>query len=398
MKLKYAKALCWLIIICIAVFSGCEPGPHSDPLEMPNPPSSGSGNNNGPLTETAWAAFACHIYTGPSAGDVEMDSSNIIKINDGTTTLQGSFWGGDEGTYPSQYLKSSPNYVMPTAPRIYVFVSDTEYIEIIQGGHASYGVIMWVRTFIVNDSLGEDRADVYFRTTDYQPGNGGVVEPPVGERWTVSSLAGTATAGYGDGTGTAARFSAPKGIAVDSEGNIYVADTDNNRIRKITSSGVVTTLAGTATAGYGDGTGTAAFFSAPHGIAADSSGNMYVTEAGNNRIRKITSSGVVTTLAGTSVAGYADGTGTAARFSAPKGIAVDSEGNIYVADTGNNRIRKITPSGVVSTFAGTATAGYGDGTGTAARFSAPHGIAADSEGNMYVADTGNNRIRKIVKE
>jgi len=396
MKRKYAKALCWLIIICIAVFGGCEPDPRDpDPLEMPNPPPSGSENNNGPLTETAWAAFACHIYTGPSAGDFGMDPSNIIKINDGTTTLQGSFWGRDEGTYPSQYLESSPNYVMPTSPRIYVFVSDTEYIEIIQGGHADYGVIMWIRA-----SIGEDRADVYFRTTDYQPGNGngGVVEPPVGEQWTVSNLAGTSTAGYGDGTGTAARFSAPQGIAADSSGNIYVADTGNNRIRKITPSGVVTTLAGFSTADYGDGTGTAARFSAPQGIAADSDGNIYVADTGNNRIRKITPSGVVTTLAGFSTADYADGTGTAARFSAPQGIAVDSDGNIYVADTGNNRIRKITQSRVVTSLAGTSTAGYGDGTGTAARFSAPQGIAADSSGNMYVADTDNNRIRKIVKE
>ncbi|GHU57701.1 hypothetical protein FACS189444_0220 [Spirochaetia bacterium] len=211
----------------------------------------------------------------------------------------------------------------------------------------------------------------------------------------VTSLAGTTTAGYGDGTGTAARFSAPQGIAVDNSGNIYVADTGNNRIRKITPAGVVTSLAGTTTAGYGDGTGTAARFSAPLGITVDNSGNIYVADTGNNRIRKITPAGVVTSLAGTTTAGYGDGTGTAARFSAPKGITVDNSGNIYVADTGNNRIRKITPAGVVTSLAGTTTTGYGDGTGTAARFSAPHGIAVDNSGTIYVADTGNNRIRKI---
>jgi sugar lactone lactonase YvrE len=218
----------------------------------------------------------------------------------------------------------------------------------------------------------------------------------------VTTLAGTAgTSGYADGTGSAASFSYLYGIAVDASDNLYVTDTGNNTIRKITPEGVVTTLAGTAgTYGDADGTGSAASFSNPDGIAADASGNLYVVDTGNNTIRKITPEGVVTTLAGTAgTSGHADGMGAAASFSDPEGIAMDASGNLYVADSENNTIRKITPEGMVSTLAGTAgTSGHADGTGSAASFFHPAGIAVDANGNVYVADTYNNVIRKITPE
>ncbi len=219
--------------------------------------------------------------------------------------------------------------------------------------------------------------------------------PPVA---TVSTLAGNGTSGNTDGTGTAAQFSHPYGIAVDASGNLYVSDQNNSLVRKITSPAVVTTLAGSSN-GYADGTGAAAKFFGPAGVAVDASGNIYVADGVNNRIRKITSGGVVTTLAG-GTQGYLDGTGTAAQFFSPTGIAVDASGNVYVADTYNQRIRKISTAGVATTLAGSGptgpgNGGYTDGAGTVAQFNAPAGLAVDASGNIYVADYNNFLIRKI---
>ena len=221
----------------------------------------------------------------------------------------------------------------------------------------------------------------------------------------VSTLAGSGTAGHEDGTGTAAKFNYPYGVAVDSSGNIYVADYGNHRIRKITSTGMVSTLAGSGDAGSANGTGTATEFNGPIGVAVDSSGNVYVADTNNHRIRKITPADriedrVVSIFAGSGAAGFADGTGTAAKFNLPTGVAVDSSGNVYVADADNNRIRKITPADriedrTVSTLAGSDTKGFADGTGTAAEFNYPRGVAVDSSGNVYVADAHNHRIRKL---
>lgn len=202
--------------------------------------------------------------------------------------------------------------------------------------------------------------------------------------------------GATNGTGSAARFNYPSGITADSSGNIYVADSDENVIRKVTSAGVVTTFAGTmGVIGAINGTGTAAMFYLPTGLTCDSSGNVYVADTFNNLIRKITPAGVVTAFAGSGTVGSANGTGAAASFYGPNGVAVDSSGNVYVSDSSNNMIRKITSSGVVTTLAGSTTSGSTDGTGTAAKFFNPSGIAVDSSGNVYVSDTGNNTIRKI---
>ncbi len=215
-----------------------------------------------------------------------------------------------------------------------------------------------------------------------------------------TTLAGKVTGSPGstDGTGSAARFYSPAGVAVDGAGSLYVADLGNHTIRKITAGGVVTTLAGTAgSPGAADGTGSAARFNSPFGVAVDGAGNVYVADTFNHTIRKITAGGVVTTLAGTAgSAGWADGTGNAARFYRPYGVAVDSTGNVFVADTYSCTIRKITAGGVVTTLAGTAgSTGATDGTGSAARFNTPTGVAVDSAGNVFVADKVNSTIRKI---
>ena len=211
----------------------------------------------------------------------------------------------------------------------------------------------------------------------------------------VYTLAGSVVVGNTDGQGGSASFNCPIGVAVDATGNVFVADYGNHRIRKITPNGNVTTVAGSGNAGYADGQGTSASFSSPTGVAVDGSGNVYVGDQGNHRIRKITPNENVTTVAGSGNAGYADGQGTSASFSNPTGVAVDGSGNVYLADYNNSRIRKITPSGNVTTLAGSGTAGNADGQGTVASFYAPAGVAVDGSGNVYVADAYNHKIRKI---
>jgi hypothetical protein len=214
----------------------------------------------------------------------------------------------------------------------------------------------------------------------------------------VTTLAGSAgNAGNTNATGTAARFNTPSGVAVDGAGNVFVADTHNHSIRKITPAGAVSTIAGAGVAGSADGTGTVARFNLPYGLAVDGLGNLLVADTGNHTIRQITPDGTVTTLAGTAgVSGTADGTGASARFYLPSSIAVDALGNIFVADTFNHTIRLLTSGGVVTTVAGTAgSSGSADGGAGVARFNQPYGVAADHAGHVYVADSGNDTVREV---
>jgi N-acetylneuraminic acid mutarotase len=214
------------------------------------------------------------------------------------------------------------------------------------------------------------------------------------------------TAGYsGDGeAATSAELNAPFGAVVDSSGNLYIADADNNCIRKVTAStGIITTVAGNGTEGYsGDGgAATSAELDTPTGVAVDTSGNLYIVDLNNDLIRKVTAStGIITTVAGNGTLGYSGdgGAATSAELNSPFGVAVDASGNIYIADSGNNNIRKVTAStGIITTVAGNGTGGYsGDsGVATSAELNSPFGVAVDASSNLYIADSGNNRIRKV---
>jgi sugar lactone lactonase YvrE len=211
----------------------------------------------------------------------------------------------------------------------------------------------------------------------------------------VSTLAGSGNAAYVDGSGISASFNEPQGLDVDALGNVYVVEANNNRIRKITPAGVVTTLAGSSIGGSEDGTGVGATFNRPFDLIRDGSGNLYVSDCGSHKIRKITPAGVVTTIAGSGLPGSTDGIGTAASFNFPRGMVFDSSGNLYVADVWSHKIRKISPAGVVSTFAGSGVKSSVDGIGTAATFNEPSGLAIDSAGNFYVGETVGQKIRKI---
>jgi len=200
--------------------------------------------------------------------------------------------------------------------------------------------------------------------------------------------------GYVNGTGNVVRFNSVAGLAVDSSGDIYISDSANARIRKMTPSGVVTTFAGSGTSAHVDGTGVGASFSGPGGMTIDASNNLYVID-GSARIRKITPAGVVTTIGGPWGNGYSDGAGAAASFKSPMGIAVAPSGYMYVADMMNHRIRKVSPTGVVTTLAGSGTNTFANGVSTAASFDYPVGVVLDAEGSVYVADMRNHRIRKI---
>lgn len=211
---------------------------------------------------------------------------------------------------------------------------------------------------------------------------------------TVSTFAGDKS-GDVDGVGVQARFLAPEGIAIDKLGNLYVADTGNHKIRKISTAGVVTTIAGGLPSGSVDGNSNIASFSSPRDLAIDDSGNLFVVDAGNNKIRKISPTGVVSTFVGNGVKDSVDGKGLMASLNSPKGICFDILGNLYVTEWGSDKIRKITPDGLVSTFAGGGKLNNLDGIGTNSGFNLPSGITVDAIGNLYVADAGNHNIRKI---
>jgi len=212
---------------------------------------------------------------------------------------------------------------------------------------------------------------------------------------TVATLAGNGVKGYAGGNGSTAQFNSPFSIDVDAAGNVFVADSGNNRIRKVTAAGQVTTLAGSGIAGRSDGPALGSRFSLPSDLVVDAAGNIFVADLGSHAIRVVSASGGVSTLAGNGAPGAADGAGPTAQFNAPSGIALGNYGEILVADTNNNRIRKISPGGMVSTIAGSGVAGSADGMATGSTFGGPCDLILTTDGSLIVTDTENNRLGAI---
>jgi sugar lactone lactonase YvrE len=219
---------------------------------------------------------------------------------------------------------------------------------------------------------------------------------------TVHTYAGTGFAGFVNGDTSVASFNTPRGIALDAAGNLYLCDGLNHCIRKIATDGTVSTYAGTGVAGFADGPAATAQFREPYNLTVDPAGNVFVSDFLNQRIRKIDTTGMVTTIAGTGAIGYQDGPALSAQFNYPRGICLDATGNLYIGDSWSHRIRKIDTQGNVSTYAGggnvfavQGTSSFLDGPDTTARFWAPTEVSIDSAGNLYVADAYNQRIRKV---
>lgn len=321
-----------------------------------------------PTVTTAGLVINLTSTTAQAAGTVSEQGSSTI-------TEAGICYSATNKTPLTSDKKITGDVVNPTYP--IDFTADLTGL--------TAGTVYYARAFATNNSGTAYGSVITFTTS---AGASGFAT-------TVSTLAGNGTAGDTNGDGAAAMFNNPQGIAVDASGKVYVSDSFNSRLRTVTSTGTTANFAGNGTLGYHDDNAADAEFYGPHGLAVDAAGNTYVADLGNNVIRKITPAGVVSTFAGSGVAGFTNATGTAATFNNPSGIAADAAGNVYVADYGNNAIRKITSAGVVTTLAGYKSGGFRNGTGTAAGFKNPNGLAVDASGNIYVADQGNSAIRKI---
>ncbi len=323
------------------------------------------------------------------------ESSNFdFKVTTTVTTIAGSTIGFADGQGNIAQFKQPFGIAIDALENLFVVdklnhkirkISSTGLVTTVAGSTIGFadgqGTLAQfsVPSFLVVDGVGN------LFVTDVQNNKIRKITPT----GLVSTFAGS-TQGFADGQGINAQFNDPIGIGIMADGNLLIADANNFRIRKISPTGLVTTLAG-GTFGFADGQDTAAEFKVTYGAAADSAGNIFISD--QNRIRKISPSGFVSTFAG-SVPGYLDGQGVIAQFNSIGGIAIDRSGNLYVTDGNNSKIRKISASGLVTTVAGV-TEGSNDGNEITSQFYAPGGITIDNKGNLYVADTGNHRIRKI---
>jgi uncharacterized protein (TIGR03437 family) len=371
--------------------------------------AAGFGGDNGPAT-SAHLAYPQDLAVD-SAGNLYIADTNnnrIRKVSNGViATLAGTAtygFSGDNGLATSAQLNNPYGVAVDPAGNLYIADTFNNRVRKVSNR---------VITTVAGDG-----------TVGFSGDNGPATSAQLADPWSVAvdsagnlyiadygnnrirkvsngviaTVAGNGTRGsLGDnGPATSAQFYGPAGLAVDSLGNLYIADYGNNRIRKL-SNGVIATVAGGGASLGDNGPATSAQLALPYGIAVDSGGNLYVADWGNNRIRKV-SNGVITTVAGTGTRGFGgdNGLATGAQLANPQGVAVDSAGNLYIADFGNASIRKVS-NGIITTVAGNGTPGFsGDnGPATSAQLYLPYGVAVDSAGNLYIGDSGNNRVRKV---
>ena len=368
----------------------------------------GLSGDNGPATSAQ-----LHNPTGvavDSAGNLYIaDSGNnrIRKVSSGViTTVAGSGtpgYGGDKGLATSAQLNGPFGVAVDSAGNL-LYIADSRNNRIRQ---VSNGVI----TTVAGNGTADFGGDKGPATNAQLNSPAGVAVDSAGnlyiaDTWNncirrvsngvITTVAGNGTADFGgdNGPATSAQLYNPTGVAMDSTGNLYIADMNNDRIRKV-SGGVITTVAGGGTSFGDNGPATSAQLNGPADVAVDSAGNLYIADSWNNRIRKVVK-GVIATVAGGGTSLGDNGPASSAQLNDPSGVAVDSAGNLYIADTGNCLIRKVA-NGVIGTVAGNGTCGFsGDnGPATSAQLNGPSGVAVDSAGNLYIADTSNNRIRKV---
>jgi sugar lactone lactonase YvrE len=376
------------------------------PVHYPSPPATVLTSVVNPSLSAATAYWL--VLTQASA------SQNIVWYGN-DEGIDGGVWIGNSLASLSQIFVSNPapgirlNSLPPS-----VFISDSQNNRI-RGINTGSGAITTVAGngtgWFGGDGGAAVSAELHspFGVAVDSSGNPYLADTTnnrvrkVGASGTISTLAGNGAPSYSGDNGAAifAGLNSPTGVAVDNTGNLYIADKINNRIRRVGTSGNITTVAGNGTVGYaGDGgLATSAELYYPTGVAVDSAGNLYIADYDNNRIRKVNTSGIITTVAGNGLAGYNCGNGVATSVGLhnPYGVAVDGGGNLYIADYGNQCIRKVNGAGNIATVAGNGIASYGGdgGPATSAELNYPTGVAVDSAGNLYIADYVNNRVRKV---
>jgi uncharacterized protein (TIGR03437 family) len=359
--------------------------------------------DGGPAIEALlWSPNGVSVDAAGNIYIADTGDARIRRVSpDGTiTTVAGTFAGfaGDGGPATSAELSDPSKAIV--APNGSIYIADTSNSRIrVIGPDGTIQTVAGTGTGLSGprDVAVDAAGNLYIADTN----NGRIRRVAHGQ---LTTIAGSGLFGYQGDEGPAvnAAFASPRGVAVDGQGNVYVADTINNRVREIAIDGTITTIAGGANAGFsGDGRpAVLAALTQPTSVAVDSTGNVYVADTGNDRIRRIGTDGIITTIAGTGTSGFTGdgGPAIAAELNEPESVAVDRLGNVYIADTGNDRIREVSAAGVITTVAGSDPAAGNNGPAVSARLFEPSGVARDAAGNLYIADSLNNEVRKVTPQ